>query len=174
MSKGFLITITAIIVAIAGFLAIGTLYEPDIPVEAVSGVVVKPVANNTETLSMIEAMQADATKINWWTKRLKNKAEKAYELGDVYPLGEVDSEIQRLARKIWDGRGETAPAFEICDDNLISDLSLYNLAMLAKLDGKERAEHELPYFKDNFYDNYNACKKVIFRQTAQEIYDGQF
>lgn len=168
IAMGWLISLPLIIVWMFGM----GIYSKE-PVPEVSTIATEPITNKTETLSMITSMQTDATKIHLWTQNLKNKAERAYETGDVYPLGEVNDEIQRLAKKIWNGRGDTAPAFEICDDNLISDLSLYNLAMLAKLDGKERADHELPYFKDNFYKNYEACKDVIFRQTAEEIHNQQ-
>lgn len=43
MSKGFWIAIAALVIGVVGFLSIGTLYEPDIPVEPVSAAVVEPV-----------------------------------------------------------------------------------------------------------------------------------
>lgn len=43
MSKGFWIAIAALIIVVVGFLSIGTLYKPDVPVEPVSAAVVEPV-----------------------------------------------------------------------------------------------------------------------------------
>ena len=58
MSKGFWIAIAALVIGVAGFLSIGTLYEPDIPVEPVSAAVAEPVVKEPAPV-MIPTIHTD-------------------------------------------------------------------------------------------------------------------
>jgi len=68
MSKGFWIAIAALIISVVGFLSIGTLYEPDIPVEPVSAAVTQPLAKEPAP-AMISTIHADPAMALYYAKQ---------------------------------------------------------------------------------------------------------
>ena len=129
--------------------------------------------NKKYSLNMITAMQKDAEKVNRYSNKFRVEAERAFENHDFEGISDIDRQIVKFQKDVDTGRGQTADVFKVCDDNIFVDLPNYTFMMSELLTGMKDSANDFQLTKTDYEKSFEACKDVVYRMTAEQIYQNQ-
>ena len=171
---GFMLSILFTLATLLFFPKI-LLFGKDEPLPPVTQQIspILPEPNKKYSLNMITAMQKDAEKVNRYSNKFRAEAERAFKNHDFKGIGDIDRQIEQFKKSVETGRGETAKAFKVCDDNIFVDLPNYTFVMSELLTGAKDTENDFQLTKTDYEKSFEACKDVVYRMTAEQIYQNQ-
>lgn len=175
MSKGFWIAIAALVIGVVGFLSIGTLYEPDIPVEPVSAAVAEP-TTSTQPSKTKEMAHKFANEIYADIYENDIYMFDAYNNGEAETLRKLTYNFDKLIisfKSYGDDPDWTLAPYYDCESAYFEHRNLLFALDRDLQDNDADSRKQIRYRQGRFDKAFEKCKSRVEMtpEQAQESYD---